>query len=51
MSAREVEQLQKDLADLEKGLTMSDSTQQLRSELTNLKNKVKNDKLLVLLNN
>ncbi|XP_046753336.1 protein bicaudal D isoform X2 [Diprion similis] len=40
MSAREVEQLQKDLADLEKGLTMSDSTQQLRSELTNLKNKL-----------
>ncbi|XP_046753337.1 protein bicaudal D isoform X3 [Diprion similis] len=40
MSAREVEQLQKDLADLEKGLTMSDSTQQLRSELTNLKNKI-----------
>ncbi|XP_012253235.2 protein bicaudal D isoform X3 [Athalia rosae] len=40
MSAREVEQLQKDLADLENGLTMSDSTQQLRSELTNLKNKI-----------
>lgn len=40
MSAREIEQLQKDLADLEKGLTVSDSTQQLRTELTNLRNKV-----------
>lgn len=40
MSTREIEQLQKDLADLEKGLTVSDSTQQLRTELTNLRNKV-----------
>lgn len=40
MSAREIEQLQKDLADLEKGLTVSDSTQQLRTELTNLRNKL-----------
>lgn len=40
MSAREIEQLQKDLVDLEKGLTVSDSTQQLRTELTNLRNKV-----------
>lgn len=40
MSAREVDQLQKDLADLEKGLTVSDSTQQLRTELTNLRNKL-----------
>ncbi|XP_012248104.1 protein bicaudal D isoform X2 [Bombus vosnesenskii] len=40
MSAREVNQLQKDLADLENGLTISDSTQQLRTELTNLRNKI-----------
>lgn len=41
MSAREVEQLQTDLTELEKGLTISDSTQQLRTELTNLRNKVR----------
>lgn len=41
MSAREVNQLQKDLAELENGLTISDSTQQLRTELTNLRNKVR----------
>lgn len=41
MSAREVNQLQKDLAELENGLTVSDSTQQLRTELTNLRNKVR----------
>lgn len=41
MSAREVHQLQKDLAELENGLTISDSTQQLRTELTNLRNKVR----------
>ncbi|XP_020299242.1 protein bicaudal D isoform X2 [Pseudomyrmex gracilis] len=40
MSAREVNQLQKDLAELENGLTLSDSTQQLRTELTNLRNKL-----------
>lgn len=40
MSTREVNQLQKDLAELENGLTVSDSTQQLRTELTNLRNKV-----------
>ena len=40
MSAREVNQLRKDLADLENGLTISDSTQQLRTELTNLRNKL-----------
>ena len=40
MSAREVNQLQKDLAELENGLTISDSTQQLRTGLTNLRNKV-----------
>ncbi|CAL1682073.1 unnamed protein product [Lasius platythorax] len=40
MSAREVNQLQKDLAELENGLTVSDSTQQLRTELTNLRNKL-----------
>ncbi|XP_072764739.1 protein bicaudal D isoform X3 [Anoplolepis gracilipes] len=40
MSAREVNQLQKDLAELENGLTVSDSTQQLRTELTNLRNKI-----------
>lgn len=40
MSAREVEQLQKDLAELEDNLTVSDATQQLRMELTNLRNKV-----------
>ncbi|CAL7939362.1 microtubule-associated protein Bicaudal D isoform X1 [Xylocopa sonorina] len=40
MSAREVSQLQKDLAELENGLTISDSTQQLRTELTNLRNKI-----------
>jgi len=40
MSAREVNQLQKNLTELENGLTVSDSTQQLRTELTNLNNKV-----------
>lgn len=40
MSAREVNQLQKDLVELENGLTVSDSTQQLKTELTNLRNKV-----------
>ncbi|XP_066601856.1 protein bicaudal D isoform X2 [Prorops nasuta] len=40
MSAREVSQLQKDLAELEDGLTISDSTHQLRIELTNLRNKL-----------
>lgn len=40
MSAREINQLQKDLSELENGLTVSDSTQQLRTELTNLRNKV-----------
>lgn len=40
MSAREISQLQKDLSELENGLTVSDSTQQLRTELTNLRNKV-----------
>ncbi|XP_031786465.1 protein bicaudal D isoform X2 [Nasonia vitripennis] len=40
MSAQEVQQLQKDLAELEKGLTISDSTQHLRTELTNLRNKL-----------
>lgn len=40
MSARQVEQLQKDLTELEQGLTVSDSTQQLRIELTNIRNKV-----------
>ncbi|CAD1479782.1 unnamed protein product [Heterotrigona itama] len=43
MSAREVNQLQKDLAELENGLTISDSTQQLRTELTNLRNKCSNN--------
>ncbi|XP_032671206.1 protein bicaudal D isoform X2 [Odontomachus brunneus] len=40
MSAREIAQLQKDLAELENGLAVSDSTQQLRTELTNLRNKL-----------
>ncbi|EZA58373.1 protein bicaudal D isoform X3 [Ooceraea biroi] len=40
MSAREVNQLQKNLTELENGLTVSDSTQQLRTELTNLNNKL-----------
>ncbi|XP_043663741.1 protein bicaudal D isoform X2 [Vespula pensylvanica] len=40
MSAREVDQLQKDLTELENGLTVSDATQQLRTELTNLRNKL-----------
>lgn len=40
MSAREINQLQKDLAELENGLAVSDSTQQLRTELTNLRNKL-----------
>ncbi|XP_011147596.1 protein bicaudal D isoform X1 [Harpegnathos saltator] len=40
MSAREIAQLQKDLAELENGLAVSDSTQQLRTELTNLRNKI-----------
>lgn len=41
MSAREIDQLQKDLVELENGLAVSDSTQQLRTELTNLRNKVR----------
>ncbi|KAF7996842.1 hypothetical protein HCN44_002488 [Aphidius gifuensis] len=40
MSAREINQLQNDLAELEAGLTISDTTQQLRTELTNLRNKL-----------
>lgn len=40
MSAQEVQQLQRDLTEIEKGLTISDSTQHLRTELTNLRNKV-----------
>lgn len=40
MSAREINQLQSDLAELEAGLTISDTTQQLRTELTNLRNKL-----------
>lgn len=40
MSAQEVQQLQKDLNELERGLTISDSTQHLRTELTNIRNKV-----------
>ncbi|XP_058795599.1 protein bicaudal D-like isoform X2 [Phymastichus coffea] len=40
MSAQEVQQLQKDLTELERGLTISDSTQHLRTELTNLRNKL-----------
>ncbi|KAI4495731.1 hypothetical protein M0802_008354 [Mischocyttarus mexicanus] len=40
ISAREVNQLQKDLTELENGLTVSDATQQLRTELTNLRNKL-----------
>ncbi|XP_043284655.1 protein bicaudal D isoform X2 [Venturia canescens] len=40
MSARQVEQLQNDLAELERGLAVSDATQQLRTELTNIRNQL-----------
>ncbi|XP_034947533.1 protein bicaudal D isoform X2 [Chelonus insularis] len=40
ISANEVEQLQKDISELEENLTVSDATQQLRMELTNLRNKL-----------
>lgn len=40
ISAREVDQLQKDLSELENGLTVSDATQHLRMEITNLRNKL-----------
>lgn len=40
LSSREVDQLKSDLKELEKISTSSDATQQLRNEITNLKNKV-----------
>lgn len=49
MSAREINQLQNDLAELEAGLTISDTTQQLRTELTNLRNKVNNSSRKLIL--
>ncbi|XP_022902550.1 protein bicaudal D [Onthophagus taurus] len=40
LSAKEIEQLRQDLKDLEKITSSPDATQQLRTEITNLKNKV-----------
>jgi protein bicaudal D len=40
LASQEIEQLRADLQELEKGLTCSDATLQLRTEVTNLKNKV-----------
>jgi protein bicaudal D len=41
LASREIEQLRADLQELEKGLNCSDATLQLRTEVTNLKNKVR----------
>ncbi|KAJ9592414.1 hypothetical protein L9F63_015934, partial [Diploptera punctata] len=40
LTSKEIDQLQVDLQELEKGLTCSDATLQLRTEVTNLKNKL-----------
>lgn len=40
LATREIEQFQKELEQLEKNLNCSDATLQLRTELTDLKNKV-----------
>lgn len=40
LSSREIEQLRLDLQELEKGLNCTDATLQLRTEVTNLKNKL-----------
>lgn len=40
LASQEIEQLRADLQELEKGLNCSDATLQLRTEVTNLKNKV-----------
>lgn len=40
LSSREIEQLKCDLRDLENGLNCTDATLQLRTEITNLKNKL-----------
>lgn len=40
LASREIEQLRADLQELQKGLNCSDATLQLRTEVTNLKNKV-----------
>ena len=40
LASKEIEQLRSDLQELEKELTMTDSTLQLRTEVTNLRNKV-----------
>lgn len=40
LSSREIEQLKNDLKELESGLNCSDATLQLRTEVTNLKNKL-----------
>jgi protein bicaudal D len=40
LASREIEQLRADLQELEKGLNCSDATLLLRTEVTNLKNKV-----------
>jgi hypothetical protein len=41
LASREIEQLRADLQELEKGLNCSDATLLLRTEVTNLKNKVR----------
>ncbi|XP_063226186.1 protein bicaudal D [Bacillus rossius redtenbacheri] len=40
LASREIDQLRADLQELEKGLNCTDATQQLRTEVTNLKNKL-----------
>jgi hypothetical protein len=40
LASREIDQLRSELQELEKGLNCSDATLQLRTEVTNLKNKV-----------
>lgn len=40
LSSKEIEQLRNDLKDLEQGLNCSDATLQLRTEITNIKNKL-----------
>lgn len=40
LASREIEQLQTNIQELEKGLNCPEATMQLRTEVTNLKNKV-----------
>lgn len=40
LASREIEQLRQELEDIENNLNCSDGTLQLRTEITNLKNKV-----------